>query len=285
VQCPFLKEAQVDTCRHAVASKLIVRSPETAALERCSSQRYLTCPVYRAEPCEPPQGTSGCPFFAHSLVQFCGAAAVRKYIPYSEAGPSRCGTAAYRYCDLYLSLAHPDVPDLPDWLWYATNHMWLDASEDGFCHVGIDSLLAEALGEVERVHLIGSGLCRPAAVVTVRGVDVQLVFPNVLQITASNVYLRVNPSKVTSDPYRLGWMFEGRVPAGSDPRSGLICGSQARQWMDSEIEGVSRFVHEQMARAHCVVADGGAISRDFARYLDRDRVLELFHRFFSPWTK
>jgi glycine cleavage system H lipoate-binding protein len=241
--------------------------------------------VYRAEPHDAPQDSSNCPFFAQSLVQYCGAAAVTKYVPYSEAGLSRCGTAAHRYCDLYLALAHPDIPDVPDWLWYAPNHMWIDASEDGACHVGIDNLLARVLGEVERVILIGSGLCRPAAVVTVRGVDVQLVFPNPFLVTTANVYLRANPSKLTSDPYRLGWLFEGRQPTGSDARSGLICGSDAGQWMDSELESVSRVVHEQLARARRVVADGGAISRDFARYLDRDEVLELFHRFFSPWTK
>ncbi len=285
MQCPFLKEAQVDACRQAAARKLIVRSAETAALEICSSDRYSTCPVFRAHDCGAPREASRCPFFEQSLVQYCGAAAVTKYVPYSEAGLSRCGTEAFRYCDLYLAMSHPDIPSVPDWLWYAPNHMWMDASEDGSCHVGIDSLLAAALGEVERVNLIGSGLCRPAAIVTVRGIDVQLVFPNPLLVTATNVYLRANPSKMTSDPYRLGWLFEGRQPAGADARSGLLRGSVAREWMDSEVENVSRFVHEQMARAGAAVADGGAVSRDFARYLDRDQVLQLFHRFFSPWTK
>jgi glycine cleavage system H lipoate-binding protein len=287
MQCPFLKEAQVDTCRHAVTRTMIVHSPETAALNKCSSERFFTCPVYRAEAEAPPADASRCPFLEESLMQYCGAAAITKYIPYSEASLSRCGTDAFHYCDLYLAMAHPDAAAaVPAWLWYAPNHMWIDASEEGSCHVGIDGLLAKTLGDVEGVSFVGTrGLCRPAVTVTVRGVDIQLVFPNPMLVTGSNVYMRANPSKLTSDPYRLGWLFEGKQPPGGDATAGLMRGDEAQAWMEQETDRVSRYVHEQIARADCVFADGGAISGDIVKHLDREQVFELFHRFFSPWTR
>ena len=48
-----------------------------------------------------------CPFLHESLVQYCGAASLTKYIPYSEAVLSHCGTESHRYCELFLAFAHP----------------------------------------------------------------------------------------------------------------------------------------------------------------------------------
>ena len=56
-------------------------------------------------------------------------------------------------------MAHPETADVPhvdgiavpQWLHYAANHMWLDASEEGVYHIGIDALLARTLGQVERI--------------------------------------------------------------------------------------------------------------------------------------
>ncbi len=294
MQCPFLKEAQVESCRHAITRKMIVRGAEMSAQEKCLSPRFCGCAVFAAEHVDAPQNATRCPFFEQSLVQYCGAASITKYIPYSEAVLSRCGTDAFRYCDLYLAMAHPNDPSLPraegvmvpPWLWYAPNHMWVDVGDDGSCHVGIDGLLANAIGTADRVSFVGpKGEGRPAVTLTVRGVDIQLVFPNPLLVTGSNVYLRANPSQLTSDPYRLGWLFEGRQPSDGDVRRGLLRGDEALPWMEKEVDRVSRFVHDQIARADCLVADGGAIHGDFARYLERDQIFELFHRFFSPWTR
>ncbi len=294
MQCPFLKEALVESCRHATLRKAILRNPDQASGDRCTSARFVECAVYRAEPNEPANSATTCPFYQESLMQYCGAAAVTRYIPYSEAILSRCGTDSFRYCDLYLAMAHPDCADVPraggimvpPWLWYAPNHMWIDAGEDGSCHVGIDGLLAHALGGVERISFVGAqGVCRPAVTLTVRGIDITLVFPNPMLVTASNVYLRANPAKVTSDPYRLGWLFEGKQSPDGAIFEGLTRGDEAPAWMEGELDRVSRFVHSQIARQDCFVADGGTLAAGIVRHLDRDQVLELFHRFFSPWTR
>ena len=90
-------------------------------------------------------------------MQYCGAAPVARFVPYSESLISRCGNDSFRYCELYLGMAHPapssvqvDGIPVPDWLQYSANHMWLDVTEDGICHAVIDAFLSRALGTVDR---------------------------------------------------------------------------------------------------------------------------------------
>ena len=286
MQCPFLHETLVDSCRHSLVRKLIVRNPENLPLERCSSPAHEQCPIYASTP-DSPSGAR-CPFLDESLVQYCAAAPVPKFIPFSEAVLSRCGSAAFHYCDLYISMAHPDdsnVPrvdgiPVPEWLHYAPNHMWLDVSEDGILHVGIDGLLARALGDVDRItFLTARGVARPAVTLAIADKDYHLVFPHRLMIQSTNTYLRANPAKLSADPYRWGWLFECRVAPGetSDLTVGLHRGGEdATRWMQSELDRMSLFIHEFAASA-----DGGQFTPGVVRYLDRDQSARFYHEFFS----
>jgi glycine cleavage system H lipoate-binding protein len=293
MQCPFLRETQVESCRRSLFRKQIVQNPENKRLEKCSSPRYIECPAYQANPQDGPAG-SHCPHLAESLVQYCAAASAPKYIPYSEASLSRCGSESFRYCDLYLAMAHPDssLPPvvegvaLPSWLYYSPNHMWLDLSEDGSCHIGIDSLLANALGSVSRISFLTTkGVHFPAAVLTAHGAEFHMIFPNRILITGANLYLRANPAPLTADPYRFGWLFEGHAATTAeggkaDPRAGLLHGDAVQAWMKDEVRRLSEFVHGQLAAP----ADGGSFAPGFVAHLEHDQALELFHRFFSPYS-
>lgn len=290
MQCPFLKETVVRSCRHALVRKLIVRNPENLALERCSSAAYSQCALYLSAPND--AGSSRCPYLDESLAQYCAAAPVARYIPFSEALLSRCGSDAFRYCDLYITMAHPpelDADAVPSWLLYARNHMWLDPGEDGVCHVGIDGLLARALGHVDRItYLTMRGITCPAVVLSAGPVDFHMVFPNRLQIATPNLYLRADPSKLTADPYRLGWLFECRCDADrSDVKAGLIPGGDAAdRWMQSEYNRVGAFVHALSNGStdgnDVLVADGGSFAPGLIQQLDRTRTAQLYHEFFSP---
>lgn len=296
MQCPFLRDTQVQSCRHSFVRKLIVRTPESLASERCSSERHAGCALYASSPLEFGD-PSRCPYLDDSLVQFCAAAPVQKYIPFSEAVLSRCGSAAFRYCDLYMTMAHPEESDVPQvdgirvppWLHYAANHMWLDASDDGVYHIGIDAFLARALGQVDRiVYLTTRGVCHPAAVLSAGATDYHMVFPNRVLVNAVNTYLRANPAKLTADPYRSGWLFECRpAPEGADARSGLYAGgNQAVRWMQSEFDRMSQFVHtyaeSSTSSGEVLMADGGGFAPDLLRNLDREQAARLYHLFFSP---
>ena len=235
--CPFLKEAQVKYCQTSPVRKLIPIAAAGRTDGKCSSPEHLTCPVYRTQPVAQ-TGSGQCPYLGESLMQYCGAAPVTKMIPYSESRLSRCGSDRFRYCELYLSMAHPGLPagdvdgiPVPDWLRYSANHMWLDIDQDGYCHVGIDAFLSRALGRAERISYVWQrGQHRATAVVTVNGVDHELVFPNPFLLTNCNLYLRADPSRLTAEPYTGGWLFEGEpTPETSES---LLQGAAARQWME-----------------------------------------------------
>ncbi len=310
MRCPFLREAQVKFCQASAFRKMIVRTFAHADNERCSSPDYVNCHAAKQHYEELPS-QSHCPFLQESLAQYCAAAAVTKFVPYSESLLSRCGNESHRYCEVFLALAHPltdrpaasaarrnaneDIVEgivMPRRVSYSANHMWLDVDDDGLYHVGIDAFLAGAIGRIERISFVAMhGVSRPAAVLTVKGVDVQVVFPNRMLLTQANAYLRANPERLTSDPYSAGWLFEGRDPAeSSGERSpnvseGLIRDEKARRWMEQEVHRLSTFIHEQYSRREGLMMDGGTFFRGVALQLNRDELLQLFNDFFSPYAQ
>ncbi len=198
--------------------------------------------------------SGACPYLDESLMQYCGAATVPKLVPYSESLLSRCGNDSFRYCELYLAMAHPALPadsvdgvGLPGWLRYSPNHLWLDISADGACHIGIDAFLGRALGNVETITYVWQkGLHRPAVVLTVDGVDLELVFPNPLLLTNCNLYIRAEPGRVTAEPYTAGWLFEGMAEPGTTDN--LMEGEAARLWMEEEQLRMNGFLQRQTGR-------------------------------------
>src|ERR1017187_747152 len=293
--CPFLKEAQVRYCRSSAVRKLIPLAPAGRSDEKCSSASHASCPVYQSQP-EEQTASDACPYLRESLMQYCGAASVARFVPYSESLLSRCGNDGYRYCELYLAMAHPGLPTedadgipLPGWLRYSATHMWLDVTDDGACHAGIDAFLSRALGTIDRVTYVWlAGQHRPTAVLSVAGTDLEVVFPNSFLLTKCNLYLRADPSKITAEPYTSGWLFEG-VPA-PETTDNLIRGAEARLWMEEEQRRMNEFLQQQqqgdrhsqeLGPSYC---DGGLFAHGVARHLDRDGLLALSHEFFPPYA-
>lgn len=293
MQCPFLKETLVESCRHATVRKLIVRNPEMLSRERCSSPDFAQCALLGgAPPADAPEAR--CPYLDESLVQYCAAAPVPKFIPFSEAVLSRCGSSAHRYCELYITLAHPaaapvpvvDGIAVPHWLHYSPNHMWLDASDGEVYHIGVDAFLARSLGSVDRVTFLTTrGVHYPAVVLSAGAKDFHLTFPNPMCITGVNVYLRANSARLAADPYRMGWLFECRAAdPHADPRLGLYEGGEtATAWMQSESNRLGVFVHGCAGGGDlALMADGGGVAPGFVEHLDREQAARLHHTFFSP---
>jgi len=316
MRCPFLREAQVKFCRASAYRKMIVRLPGQPEHERCTSPAYVDCPDARHHHEEHPS-IDHCPFLHESLVQYCSAASVTRYIPYSESVLAQCGTESHKYCELFLALAHPPVETngliptdagaanketeqtvegirVPGDLWFSPNHMWLDAGTDGVLHLGIDGFMAKALGEIDRLTFLTThGFCRPTVVVTVRGVDLHVAFPNELFITKANTYLRTNPARMVSDPYGPGWLFEGTDGQRSSMKrsplyGGLITGGEAASWMRSEVSRMTDRAHALASspdmNGAVLMADGGGFSGGLMQHLNREEILHVCNEFFSPFA-
>lgn len=289
MNCPFLKEAEVKYCRSSPVRKLIPLAQARRAEERCSSENYPECPVFRQQPDAEGLAAFGrCPFLQESLMQYCGAAPVAKFVPYSESLLTRCGNGRYRYCELFLQMAHPlPAPQviegiaLPDELGYSQNHLWVDEDTDGSCHVGIDAFLSRVLGPVERIAFAWQkGHHRPTAVVTTSGADLGITLPFPMHLTDCNLYLRANPERLTSEPYTRGWLFAGVADRGA--AAGLLRGERARHWMEGEVHRIHEFLQQLPGPAGPTAADGGLFSPGLPRCIEREHMFALFQEFFSP---
>lgn len=311
MECPFLREARVKYCQASAFRKMIVEARSSITSERCTSPDFAGCPAAASQPAGP-AGGSRCPYLQDARVEYCGAAAVTKYIPATDGLLSRCSSESHLYCELYLAHADPagerlpetaghrsgagpaplvDGMPVPAHLAYAANHLWLDVADDGYCHVGVDALFAKAIGSVDRITFVTSkSMGRPVAVLTVGDVDFQMVFPNAMGSATANLYLRTNPAKIAADPYGTGWLFEGFEPAsagrkGEGVAAGLLDGHRAAEWMQSESDRLTAFVHERLTAPEAglrVMADGGTFTGAAPNYLGREDLINLYNEFFAP---
>lgn len=320
MRCTFLREAQVKFCRASAYKKMILRLPESQGQERCSSPAWRSCSAAKHSLEEHPSDAH-CPFLEETLVQYCsGAAGASKYIPYSETELFRCGTDSHQYCETFIALAHPEMrsekpsdttPEpapkeetmadpmlddvqIPERAAFAPNHMWLNVSQDGWWHVGVDAFLTGMFGAIEKVTYVSTlGIDRPAVTLKVNGVYLPFIFPNHMNIERTNAAVRSRPDKLLSEPYTVGWLFEGRDPSENrkTPLEGempLLRGTKAKEWLARDIRRLSEFVHGMSSRRSDSVvplmADGGVPNPGFMQQLTPDEIFRVFNEFCSPYT-
>jgi glycine cleavage system H lipoate-binding protein len=171
--------------------------------------------------------------------------------------------------------------------------MWMDVTDHGVVHIGVDGFLAGMLGGIESVSFATSQeVCRPAVFLSVRGIDLQLVFPRQLRISHPNASLSAHPVRLITDPYTLGWLFEGTIensgaPDASPPiYEGLVTGGQAVEWMKEEVHRAALWAHKMSSKSDAdvgtLMADGGSMQAGLVQHLQRGEALQLMNDFFSP---
>ena len=290
MQCPFLKETRVRWCRAAGIRKPIPEAQSDDAACRCLDERFRDCRWLppAARPAAPP-----CPYLDQALVQYCEAAPLTRFVPFSEPLLSRCGSDAHRYCDFYVEILRAARPAFagqefcaPQDLLYTRNHWWVDLQGDGLCHLGLDAFLARLLGDVERAAVMTTrGIACPVAVFTCRGIDFTATFPVPLAVEAANPHLRIDPRRMLREPYSLGWLIRGRLagPGREALMPLLMPAAEAREAMEEDARRVNEMLQ---ARAHAAapsaMADGGLFEPGLLGMLEREEALRLFHEFCPP---
>jgi glycine cleavage system H lipoate-binding protein len=224
-----------------------------------------------------------CPHLEEVRVQYCGAIAVTKLVPFSESQLPSCASESFHYCDSYLLMARPHAITSPSaHLLYSPNHFWLDPGESGLCHIGLDGFLADTIGAADGITFVTThGTHAPTVTLNVYGTEWPMSFPNPMMIQKINSRLHSDPSRLTSDPYGAGWLFEGwELP--DQTRKGLIARAQAAGWQTEERERLSRQIHE----THALNGDGGIPVRGVAQLLPRQDLVCMLQHFFSRtgWT-
>jgi glycine cleavage system H lipoate-binding protein len=290
MQCPFLKETRVRWCRAAGIRKPIPETQSDDAACRCLDERFREC---RWAPPESRQAQPPCPHLEHDLVQYCEAAPLTRFVPFSEPLLTRCGSDAHKYCDFYLDILRAARPPLrdhefaaPEELFYTRNHWWIDLQDEEMCHVGVDAFLARLLGDVERAGILTPrGAACPAVVFTCRGTDFTASFPAQIRIEAANPHLRVEPRRMLREPYTMGWLFRGRIGAErlAELKGQLMTAAEARRLMEEDARRVNETLQSMHLRgAAPAMADGGLFEPGLLGLLEPEEALRLFHETGSP---
>lgn len=282
--CPFLRETTVHGCRSARVRMLIPQLGMGAPDSRCQSEAHRNCPLLQIEAETEPAAV--CPWLERTLMQFCGAAPVTKFVPYSEAVVLRCGNGSYRYCDLYLELTQAsraaegeDGWDAPEDLQYTNNHWWIDLPEEGLWHAGIDAFLARMLGPVERLSFLASP--RPGVVLTVGGHDFTAALPEAMPVSQCNLHLRSRLDRLSTKPYTQGWLLEGAATPEQKTRlrARLLTAAAARQRMVADAWRLNETLSSRQTEA---LADGGLFEEGILGKLPSEEAHSLFEEFCSP---
>lgn len=304
MRCPFLRGARVRYCGASAYRKFIDAHSISSTEELCTSPSWVGCPAAGLMARED-LPRDRCPGLQEADSEFCEAAPVVRYLPATRDLPSRCRSEAHLYCDAFKSFAQreattskeltamPDDTPAPEHLSYTQNHMWIDISEDGYCHIGIDEFLANAIGDADEITFtLGSTSGRPGAVLKVGDADLAMTFPVQMDRVTPNYFLRIDPSRLTADPYGSGWMFEGVATlagGGRNPKSmksKLRSGPAVGPWLNEENHRLARFTRDHLPRLSPrgprTMSDGGVLERGFARELNREDRIIFFNAFFAP---
>jgi glycine cleavage system H lipoate-binding protein len=306
MRCPFLREGNVKTCAVSPHRKAIPSEAIAHASDRCHTGGYLGCPAASAR-LTTLDALAQCPFLHETLMQHCAAAPVVRYVPWNDGRRSRCNGDAHRFCLLFLDYAEPTGPapasalardgrgiQVPCDRIYSRNHMWLEQSRDGSCHVGLDGFFARVFGRVDGIVFAShKALQEPAVVVRTSSLDLLFAFPLPVELTATNASLLSDPSPIAHDPYGRGWLFEGLPPSmpHAEPESpfdalGLVAGADATEWVRAETKRLAAFAHERLRNNGTAwppsAADGATFAPGVAQQLTRAGLLDLYLAFFPP---
>jgi glycine cleavage system H protein len=164
-------------------------------------------------------------------------------------------------------------PVIPQGLFLGRGHAWTRVTAEGTLRVGIDDLLAQALGSVDAVEIPAQGaeVARGEALITVRAGERTLTIASPVsgQVVTVNDGVRAKPWLLARDPYGAGWAVGIWVRDLKEAIRPLRVGAAATAFLRAELGRLVDFLtgHAQPG-AVAVLADGGLPRRGALGSLD-----------------
>lgn len=129
------------------------------------------------------------------------------------------------------------MKDVPQELFYTSNHEWVRKEEDGTVTVGITEHAQGLLGDLVYVELpeVGRGVNGGEEISVVESVKAaeDIYSPLTGDVTEVNEALGDNPETINGDPYGDGWIFRLR-PAADAEWDGLMDAGAYGELAESE---------------------------------------------------
>jgi glycine cleavage system H lipoate-binding protein len=155
---------------------------------------------------------------------------------------------------------------LPAGVFFHRSHIWARVDEDGMIRVGLDDFARRLLGRGIHFNaplpgtMIEKG--ETACLIERNGQTVPVLSPVDGRVMTVNHELIDHPERLHEDPYGDGWLYRLRPYNLYHNLRDLLCGVEARIWMEGEIGQLDAMMEPvaSMPRA----ADGGRIVDDLA---------------------
>jgi glycine cleavage system H protein len=138
---------------------------------------------------------------------------------------------------------------VPDGIHLSSQHTWVKADPIGGLQIGVDALIARAVGAVGRIVLPKVGdvvtVGEPLARLENNGRAVNISSTLTGRVTAVNYRLAEKPELLTSDPYGRGWVCHLTPTRAEQSARGVRFGEQAAKWLEAEFVRFREFISAQ----------------------------------------
>lgn len=151
---------------------------------------------------------------------------------------------------------------VPRGLFLSDGHSWARLTESGELKVGLDELIAQAMGGADRVELpkVGTQIRKGEPLATVERFGRRFVVPAPVDgtIVATNETVEHAPVTLEADPYGAGWLATVWPVEHTEALRSLKVGEKAAQWLRRELNRFTEFVsqHTSPELVGATLADG-----------------------------
>lgn len=151
---------------------------------------------------------------------------------------------------------------LPQGLFLGQQHSWARLTSLGELKVGMDELLTQAIGKIDRVELpeVGGKVTEGQTLATVfhGGRHLKIASPIDGTVVVANQNVERDPTSIAEDPYGSGWLATVWPMEHGEALKSLRVGGKAVNWMRKETQRFSDLV----AAGSAPNADGAALTDD-----------------------
>jgi len=129
--------------------------------------------------------------------------------------------------------------EIPQGYCFHPGHTWVLREGSENARVGLDSFAGNLIGKIDRIEVVGPNrwVRQGQKVLTIHGggVSLELLSPVEGVVTAVNSDALENPTLLTRDPYKDGWVAVVKSPDLALNQKNLVQGPMVAPWMQNNI--------------------------------------------------
>lgn len=157
-----------------------------------------------------------------------------------------------------LRLKHEYGFEIPEGYCFHPGHMWANKEGSDDARVGADTFVTNLMGKIDHIDICGLNrwVRQGQKLITLssNGATVDLLSPVEGVVTAINSDALRDPSLVTHDPYKNGWIAMVKSPDLAINEKNLVQGSMVAPWMQNNVTRLNAMLSEL---SPALAQDGG----------------------------